>query len=239
MSPPDNPDGGPPRLRRAYFECRYGQLHVHNAIPAGGGFDEQTTLLCLHASSTTGRAFLELSRLLGTSRSIYSPDTPGCGESDPPPRPPSIGGYCEAIGDFIDSMRFRQIDLLGAHSGAAVAAELAITRPKVVRRVVMVGAPVLDAEERRSYRDLSAPEGTPTGALWARAAVIDWDAGQRLPLLKQPLLVLRPRDNFWEAGGRVTRLVPAARVVDLPDHDRNLLEKAPALVAKQVAAFLG
>jgi len=238
MSPPAIADSAPPRLRRAYFECRYGQLHVHNAIPAGGGFDEQTTLICLHASSTTGRVFLEVSRLLGTSRSIYSPDTPGCGESDPPPRRPSINGYCDAIGDFIDSMRFRQVDLLGAHSGAAVAAELAIARPKVVRRVIMVGAPALDAEERRSYRDLSAPEGTPTGALWARAAVIDWDADQRLPLLKQPLLVLRPRDNFWEAGGRVTRLVPGARVVDLPDYDRYVFEKAPALVAKQVAAFL-
>jgi len=54
-----------PRLRRAYFECRYGQLHVHNAIPAGGGFDEQTTVICLHSSSSTGRSFLELSKFLG------------------------------------------------------------------------------------------------------------------------------------------------------------------------------
>ena len=46
-----SPETASPRLRRAYFECRYGQLHVHNAIPAGGGFDEQTTLVCLHASS--------------------------------------------------------------------------------------------------------------------------------------------------------------------------------------------
>ena len=102
----------------------------------------------------------------------------------------------------------------------------------------MVGAPVLDAEERRTYRDLSPPEGTPRGALWARAAVIDWDGAQRLPLLRQPLLVLRPRDNFWEAGGRVTRLVPGARVVDLPEHDKNLLEKEPALVAKHMTGFL-
>jgi len=134
-----------PRLRRAYFECRYGQLHVHNAIPAGGGFDELTTLICLHASSSTGRVFLEFSRLLGTSRSIYSPDTPGCGESDAPPRQIPVSGYAEALGDFLDSMRFRQVDLLGAHSGAAVAAEIAIARPKQVRRVVMVGAPALDA----------------------------------------------------------------------------------------------
>jgi pimeloyl-ACP methyl ester carboxylesterase len=233
-----DPGTDTPRLRRAYFECRYGQLHVHNAIPAGGGFDEQTTLLCLHASSGTGRAFLELSRIVGRSRSVYCPDTPGCGESDAPPRPPAIDAYRDAIGDFIDSMRFRQIDLLGAHSGAAVAAELAIARPKLVRRVIMVGAPALDADQRRSYRELSPPEGTPRGALWARAAVIEWDADARLPLLKQPLLVLRPRDNFWEAGGRVAKLVPGARVVDLPQHDKHVLEKAPELVAKESSAFL-
>ena len=63
-----------------------------------------------------------------------------------------------------------------------------------------MGAPALDADERRSYRDLSAPEGTPRGALWARAAVIDSDGDKRLPLLKQPLLVLRPRDNFWNGA---------------------------------------
>jgi pimeloyl-ACP methyl ester carboxylesterase len=229
----------PPRLRRAYFECRHGQLHVHNAIPSGGGFDELTTLICLHASSNSGRVFLEVSRILATSRSIYSPDTPGCGESDPPPGPLPVTGYAEAIGDFLDSMRFRQVDLLGVHSGAAVAAELAIARPRMVRRVVMIGAPALDANERRTYRDLSAPEGTPRGALWARAAVIEWDATQRLPLLEQPLLVLRPRDNFWEAGGRVTQLVAGAKVVDLPEHDKHLLEKAPDLVARQVSAFLG
>jgi pimeloyl-ACP methyl ester carboxylesterase len=233
-----NPTPTPPRLRRAYFECRFGQLHVHNAIPAGGGFDELTTLVCLHASSGPGRAFVELSRILGMGRSIYSPDTPGCGESDSPSRQPTIAEYAAAIGDFIDAMRFRRVDLLGVHSGAAVAAELAIARPQVVRRVVMVGAPVLDADERRSYRDLSAPEGTPRGALWARAAIIDWDADQRLPLLKQPLLVLRPHDNFWQAGGRVTRLLPGARVVDLPDQDRQLVEKAPELVARHVTAFL-
>ena len=232
------PESASPRLRRAYFECRYGQLHVHNAIPGGGGFDEQTTLVCLHASSTTGRVFLELSRILANSRSIYSPDTPGCGESDAPPKAPGIAAYAEAIGDFIDSMRFRQVDLLGAHSGAAVAAELAITRPKQVRRVVMVGAPVLDADERHSYRELSPPEGTPRGALWARAAVIDWNSAERLPQLKQPLLVLRPRDNFWDAGGRVSRLVPGARVIDLPDQDKNLLEKSPELVARHMTAFL-
>jgi pimeloyl-ACP methyl ester carboxylesterase len=227
-----------PRLRRAYFECRYGQLHVHNAIPPGGGFDEQTTLICLHAGGSTGRSFLALSTLLGMNRSVYSPDTPGCGESDGPPGALSIGSCAEAIGDFLDSMRFRQVDLLGMHSGAAVAAELAILRPKVTRRVVMIGAPALDENERRSYRDLSAPEGSPPGALAARAALGDWKSEKRLPLVKQPLLVLRPRDNFWEAGGRMAKLVPGAKVIDLPDQDKRILETQPQLVAKQLSTFL-
>ena len=227
-----------PRLRRAYFECRYGQLHVHNAIPAGGGFDEQTTLICLHSSSSNGRSFLELSTIMGKTRSIYSPDTPGCGESDAPPKALNIVGYAEALGDFIDSMRFRQIDLLGAHSGAAVAAEIAIARPKLVRKIVMVGAPVLDETERKSYRDLSAPEGMPQGAQWARAAVIDWKAETRLPLLKQAVMLLRPKDNFWEAGGRLSKYVAGAKVIDLPDQDKRLLETQAALVAKHVVPFL-
>lgn len=225
------------RLRRAYFECRHGQLHVHNAIPAGGGFDEQTTLLCLHASGNTGRVFLEVSKILGPSRSVYSPDLPGCGESDASPKPLSIAGYAEAIGDFIDSMRFRQLDLLGMRSGAAVAAEIAIARPKVVRRIAMIGAPALDETERRSYRDRAVPAELGDGALLARTAVIDWEADSRLPLVKQPLLVLRPRDNFWEAGARISKLVPGARVVDLPDQDKSLLEKAPELAARHLSGF--
>lgn len=48
----------PPRLRRAYYDCRYGQLHLHNAIPSGGGFDELTSVLCVHGSQETARAFV-------------------------------------------------------------------------------------------------------------------------------------------------------------------------------------
>lgn len=159
-----------PRLRRAYFECRHGQLHVHNAIPVGGGFDELTTLICLHGAAGSGRLFLELSRHLGASRSIYSPDLPGCGESDAAESPLSVGAYADAIGDFLDSMRFRQVDLLGAGAGAAVAAELAIARPKVVRKVCLAA--------------LGPEEGGAATPLAAAAAA--WQP-ERVHLVKQPV----------------------------------------------------
>ncbi len=226
-----------PRLRRAYFECRYGQLHVHNAIPDGGGFDEATTLICLHSSSSNGHSFRGVSRILGATRSVYCPDTPGCGESDQPPAATNIESYAAAIGDFLDSMRFRSVDLLGAHSGAAMAAELAIARPKQVRRVVMIGAPLLNGEERKKYESMPPPEGMSATAAWARAAAIMWHGEQQLPLVKQPLLVLRPKDNFWEAGARVKALVPAAKVVEMPEHGRDVLETAAEVVTKEVLEF--
>jgi pimeloyl-ACP methyl ester carboxylesterase len=170
-------DTTPPRLRRAYFECRHGQLHVHNAIPVGGGFDELTTLICLHGAAGTGRMFLEVSRRLGSSRSIYSPDLPGCGESDAAATPLTIGGFADAVGDFLESMRFRQVDLLGVGAGAAVAVELAVGQPKVVRRLYLLGA---------AGKETAAADA---GARALQRAAAEWRT-DRQKLVKQPLLAL-------------------------------------------------
>ncbi|MGH8298660.1 MAG: alpha/beta fold hydrolase [Steroidobacteraceae bacterium] len=131
---------GTPRVRRGYFECRYGQLHVHNAIPSGGGFEEGTPLLCLHPSPLSGRVFERFLALAGVRRSIFAPDLPGFGDSDPPAEA-GVGEHAAAIGDFLDAMRLRQIDLLGHGFGALVAAELAAARPGQVRRLVLVSPP--------------------------------------------------------------------------------------------------
>ena len=58
----------------------------------------------------------------------------------------SVTDYAEAVGDFLDSMRFRQVDLLGAGASVAVATELAIGRPKVVRKVGLLGTAISDPE---------------------------------------------------------------------------------------------
>jgi pimeloyl-ACP methyl ester carboxylesterase len=141
-----------PRVRRGYFESRYGQLHVHNAIPPGGGFDEGTSLLCLHATPRSGASLLPLLGQMGMDRSVYAPDLPGYGYSDPPPARPDIADYANAVGDFCTTMRFRQIDVLGYQTGALVAAELALALPTVVRRIVMMGVPVPDEAQRENFR---------------------------------------------------------------------------------------
>src|SRR5580692_12619476 len=65
------------RTRRAYFDFKYGQLHVRTAFPTTGGFDEQVTLICLHARDASSRHFSQFLPEIADVRSVYAPDLPG------------------------------------------------------------------------------------------------------------------------------------------------------------------
>jgi pimeloyl-ACP methyl ester carboxylesterase len=188
-------------------------------MPPGGGFEEGTALMCLHGAAGSGRTFRAFLPLLGRDRSVYAPDVPGCGESDGPAQPVATAEYAAALADFIDTMRLRTVDLLGQGAGAVLATELALTRAPQVRRVVLVSVP------------LGAPAAGDFGA-----AAYPWR--ERLARVRQPLLVLRPRDASWDAGARVRETLPAARVVDLPEQGADLFQSAPGVVAEAVRPFL-
>jgi pimeloyl-ACP methyl ester carboxylesterase len=131
------------RTRRAYFDFRFGQLHVRTAFPATGGFDEQVTLFCLHPEQSSSRLFASFLPEIADVRSVYAPDMPGCGESDPLPTS-AAADAAGAISDLANDLRLRQIDILGLHSGAVVALELAAARPELVRRLVLIGTSAAD-----------------------------------------------------------------------------------------------
>jgi len=173
-----------PPVRRGYFESRYGQLHVYNAMPRGGGFEEGTTLLCLHETPLAGRMFDGLQKILGCDRSVYAPDLPGYGQSDSPAEQPTVEDYAAAMGDFLDTMRLRRIDVMGCQTGALIALELAIARPAQIRRVVVSAVPGLDDAERAAFLRSPWPgpaseDGSYLEREWRRAAAA---AKRPLPL---------------------------------------------------------
>jgi pimeloyl-ACP methyl ester carboxylesterase len=131
------------RTRRAYFDFQHGQLHVRTAFPTTGGFDEQVTLICLHGGQDSSRSFAKLLPEIADVRSVYAPDLPGCGESDPSPHGTTLEA-AGAVADLAGDLRLRQIDLLGVNTGAHVALELAAAKPELVRRLVLVGIPAAE-----------------------------------------------------------------------------------------------
>jgi pimeloyl-ACP methyl ester carboxylesterase len=191
------------RMRRAYFDFRHGQLHVRTAFPGTGGFDEQVTLFCLHGAQGSSRSFAQLLPIVGDVRSVYAPDLPGCGESDPSPEA-TVSEAAGAVADLAADLRLRQIDLLGVETGAAAALELAAAKPELVRRLVLVGVPT----------------------------------AVRLPVVKQPALIMRTRLERAEVLPKVKAAIPNAKFIDVLDFGHELFESAPAMPVKQVAAFL-
>ncbi len=184
-------------LRKMYVDCRFGQLHLHTSFPSSGGFDELTPLLCVPPPGLTGRAFRPLLRDLGRDRSVYAPDLPGSGESDAPDHAPTIADQAAAFIDLIDSLRLKQVDVVGYQAGSLAAIELALARPEHVRRLILIGVPGSDS---------------------------NFQVGERLPLLKLPVMILRARDELWESTGRTEPLLREARRVELASPTGNVLD---------------
>jgi pimeloyl-ACP methyl ester carboxylesterase len=262
-------------VRRSYAECRYGQIHLWTAYPSGGGFDERTPIVCLHHSGGSGRLFAPMLKELGNDRSIYAPDLPGHGSSDAAASKAAVADLAGAIGDFLDSLRLRQVDIFGYQLGAAIAAELAIARPQQIRRVMLWGVPAYSAQDRVTLLQNPAALGTrddgsdvteewrrtlerrgpgvPTAALAdefadrlrsglngvrALAAALDYAPSERLPLIKQPTLVLRLKDEFWDQAPRVRGALSNGSLLDLADYGQGFLSAAPNRFASAAREFL-
>lgn len=165
------------RIRRAFIEVDGLQLHYRDV---GQGDPPLVVLAQCPASSSEWLAALPL---LAGRRRVLALDLPGLGDSESFPEPPFINDYARAVAGFVTTLDVGPVDVIGHHSGAAVALALATTSPAVVRRLVLVGLPVYQQWERR-YRILAnaTPNdfdttGEAVGRGWARTAALLRDAG--------------------------------------------------------------
>lgn len=134
-------------VRRRYLDGPYGQLHLREARPSRGRATAPPIVL-LHQSPLSGRMFDRLLPYLATDRVAIAVDTPGYGESDRPATRPPLSGYGDALLNPLRRAYGPRLNLVGYHTGAAIAAELAARRPTAVPRVVLISMPFFDAERR-------------------------------------------------------------------------------------------
>lgn len=157
-------------VRRSYAEGRHGQIHLATAYPSGGGFDERVPIVCLHQAGGSSRTFAPALRELGRDRSVYAVDLPGHGSSDIASTRLTIAELMGVVGDFLDTLRLRNADVIGYELGAAIGIELAIARAQQVRRLILWGAAVYSPQERSTLagqaRGSWREDGSDIAELW-------------------------------------------------------------------------
>ena len=129
---------------RAYAKGRHGQIHYRRA----GGEGARRPLLLLHSTPGSGYLYDRFLAEMGRDRSVIAPDFPGFGMSDPTPEAPGISGYAAAILDLEAALGLGLCDVMGYHAGGVVAVDMARQQPHVVRKIILISAPVFTEQER-------------------------------------------------------------------------------------------
>jgi pimeloyl-ACP methyl ester carboxylesterase len=261
-------------LRRVYLDGPFGQIHARVAGPIGR--TKAPPLVLLHQTPLSGRMFDKLAPRLAIGRTVIAVDTPGYGESDRPLERPSLAAYGDAILAALRPRFGKRFDLLGYHTGAVIAADLA-GRSTAVRKLVLIAFPLF-GEERRTklLADLANPAapyaddgshllplwtgsfGTrPQGQTmdemarlvaeklrpgrfreWALHSAMEHDLAPLVARIAKPTLVLAPHDGLQEPTAATAKLIPGARLIDLPGMKYGLFDAHPDKLAAAILPFL-
>lgn len=129
-------------VTRRFVELPQGTVHC---AVAGEG----PPVLLLHQTPRSWDEYRDVLPLLGRRRQAIAMDTVGFGDSTPLPRgTDSIEAWAGAVVSLLDALEIDRADIVGHHTGASVAIELAGSAPERVRSVVLSSAPYADAPER-------------------------------------------------------------------------------------------
>lgn len=153
-------------MRKAYADISTGQLHYRT-----GGQGE--ALLLLHQDPQSSLQYLHtFDAFTAAGFQVIAPDVPGYGMSDAPDQPLTISQYAGACRELLDQLGIEAAVVVGHHTGASMACQLAFETPERVSRLVMHGLPWYTQEEReerlaRPHMDFSAKtDGSHLGDLW-------------------------------------------------------------------------
>jgi pimeloyl-ACP methyl ester carboxylesterase len=236
-------------MLRGYVEVPWGQLHYArwdplsprerdsrspeenaDSVPRREA-DAQTkprAIVLLHQTPRSFKEYLGVLPILGERWTTVAFDTPGFGASDLPPDEESIEAYAAGILIGLKALALEQVLLVGHHTGALVAIEVAVSAPELLCGLVLSSAPLKTPEER--MHALEGPgidevevrvDGSHLRELWQkRAAFYPKDRPDLLTAFVADALLVADRVeeghravNRYVVEERVSRLRPPVLVL--------------------------
>ena len=171
-----------PAVRFAYADTTRGQVHY-----ASCGRDAPAVLL-LHQTPRSWDEYREVLPLLGRTHRSIAMDTIGFGRSAPAPDH-SIETYADVAVEFAQVLGLARVTVVGHHTGALVAIEVAVRAPGLVSGLVLSSAPYYDAAARaksghKAIDDAASARREPPAAALAepRALLSGGPAGPAAPI---------------------------------------------------------
>jgi len=129
-------------MKLAYADVPEGQIHYRTE---GNG----EPVLLLHMGGSSSDEYTRVLPFLSKTYCAIAMDFLGYGDSDPAPRQYQISDHAQTVVSFMDSLGIRKTSIVGHHAGAQVAAELAVTWPERVEKLVLSSCPYWRYENER------------------------------------------------------------------------------------------
>lgn len=227
-------------------------------IADGETREGRTPVVVVHGIGMSGRYWSRLRAALGPHANVVALDLPGFAGLPTPARPVDVVTMASALAEVVSTLELGPALIVGHSMGAQWVVELAVQRPELVSRVVVIG-PVTDAAHRSVGAQMRALALDTLGELpttnWIVATDyircgIPWYLAQlgpmltfpleeRVAALTVPLLIIRGgRDPI--AGLSWCRLLrdraPDAALVQIPGRCHAVHHSAPRAVAAAIRA---
>ena len=142
---------------KGYVGLAEGQVHYRHVGGQGGA-----PIVFLHQTASSGRMWEKVMIALAGEAPLYAIDTPGFGGSFDPAIVPAIGDYARWIAESLDALGCDRAHLVGHHTGAAIAIELAVARPSLTTSLTLIGPSLLTAQERKAFSERLGSPFRPT-----------------------------------------------------------------------------
>lgn len=185
-------------IRKGYVDTSGGQIHYRLSDSDG------QPVAFFHQTASSGQMWLKtMERLAGRWRMLAF-DTPGFGGSfdpDPASRPP-MTQYVEWLAEAVRGTGLERCHLVGHHTGACIAVEMAARYPDLAQSLTLIGPVPLTDEERVEF---SKHFGTPFQPTISGSYLLEnWEYLRNLGAHQDPMLIHREMaDQLRAWWGRV------------------------------------
>ena len=119
-------------MKRGYADIPEGQMHYR--IEGHG-----EPVILLHMAVASGDEFSRAMHFLSKNYCAIAPDFLGAGDSDPSPHAYQVLDHARTVVNFMDALSIKKASLVGHHLGSIVAAEVEISWPERVNKLILSG----------------------------------------------------------------------------------------------------